>query len=202
MQPRYGITAACVAVLLATPCRAEVNADPGQADAAGSVCIACHSADGNGVAPNVPRLLGQSADYLLKQLKDYKDNKRLSIVAAHKLATLTSADMARFVATFGRRAAPPAVAAEGDLITKGKKLFIEGNRANDVPPCASCHGPAGAGTPSIPRLAGQHSEYTLDQIRQFASGGRKNDAHLCQGIVAALTEEEAQAVAQYLASIP
>lgn len=39
-------------------------------------CVGCHGADGNSMVPNFPKLAGQHASYLEKQLKDFRDGFR------------------------------------------------------------------------------------------------------------------------------
>lgn len=64
--------------------------------------------------------------------------------------------------------------------------------------CFVCHGMNGeSSTEQFPRLAGQHAEYTLKQLRNFKSGARKSTA--MAGMVASLTDAEMKAVAEYYA---
>ena len=67
--------------------------------------------------------------------------------------------------------------------------------------CAGCHGPAGSGIPSqYPRLAGQHTEYTLAQLRAFRDRSRPNSPQMT-GIAALMTDREIAAVADYIAGL-
>ena len=46
-------------------------------------CVACHGADGaKAIAPDYPMLAGQSADYIVHALQDYKSGKRKNPVMA------------------------------------------------------------------------------------------------------------------------
>ena len=65
--------------------------------------------------------------------------------------------------------------------------------------CASCHGAAGEGNASTPRLSGQVSEYLLKQLVDFRSGARDN-AHMAY-VTKALDEGEMQALASYYAQV-
>ena len=65
--------------------------------------------------------------------------------------------------------------------------------------CASCHGPQGHGTEALPRLAGQHAQYTEKQLKQFVS--RERDNPIMQTIASKLTEFEAKAVASYISGL-
>lgn len=184
--------------------QAQVKGDPAKAkEIVDKVCIACHGADGNGPVPNFPRLAGQTAEYLLKQMQDFKKNKRPGEVMAPNVANLSDEDMANLALFFAaQKALPASVGGDAALIAKGRKLFDDGNTASGVPACAGCHGAKGEGSPLYPRVAAQHVEYTVDQIKQFATGKRKNDKRLMQAVASRMTEDETMAVAQYLASLP
>ena len=41
-----------------------------------NLCIGCHGQDGNSVVPTYPKLAGQHAQYLEKQLKDFRSGLR------------------------------------------------------------------------------------------------------------------------------
>jgi len=167
-----------------------------------TVCIACHGADGNGPVPMFPRLAGQSAEYLLKQMQDFKNNKRPGEIMAPNVANLSLDDMANLALFFAGQKALPAPVGDPALVARGKKFFDDGNTVSGVPACSGCHGANGEGSPLYPRIAAQHVEYTIEQIKQFASGKRKNDKRLMQAVASRMSEDETKAVAQYLASLP
>ena len=73
--------------------------------------------------------------------------------------------------------------------------------ASTVPACASCHGPNGAGIPAqFARLGGQHQEYTTAQLVSFRTGVRKNSIQMTT-ISKRLSDDEMQAVADYIAGL-
>ncbi|MGZ8252582.1 MAG: c-type cytochrome, partial [Methylophilaceae bacterium] len=63
-----------------------------------------------------------------------------------------------------------------------------------------CHGPAGAGIPvQFPRLAGQHSDYIVTQMKAWRSGERANDAAKMMRMVSAkMSDADIAAVADYI----
>src|SRR4030067_263718 len=74
----------------------------GSAVAAGSVaagktksaaCAACHGVDGNSAAPNFPKLAGLDAQYIAKQLADYKSGARKDPLMIGMVAGLSRKDM-------------------------------------------------------------------------------------------------------------
>jgi len=192
--------------LAASACQAHAampTGDPAKAEnLVNTVCVSCHGADGNGPIPMFPRLAGQSADYLFKQLQDFKSGKRQNDVMSPNAANLSANDMANLAVYFSAKKAVPAGPDDGATTALAKKLFTEGNTVSGVPACASCHGDNGAGADIYPRIASQHADYTLDQLKAFASGKRKNDRRLMQAVAARLTEDEMKALAPYLASMP
>ena len=168
------------------------------------VCAACHGVDGQSAAPANPHLAGQHADYLVKQLADFKANKDRKNAVMMSMAQPLSADDMRAVAAHYANQKPKAAAATNkDLVALGQRLFRGGNAATGVPACAGCHAPNGAGIPAqYPRLSGQFAEYTAAQLRAFRALERSNDANqMMRAIAARMTDQEIAAVAEYLAGL-
>jgi cytochrome c553 len=175
---------------------------------AGQVCAACHAADGNSVAATNPKIAGQFAEYLQKQLGDFKAQPgkkpaRESAIMTPMAANLSDDDIQSLAAYYAGQKLRPASAADKDLAALGQKIWRGGIAASNVPACAGCHGPAGAGIPAqYPRLAGQFAEYVAAQLKGFKDGARSNDANgIMRGVTARMTEREIQAVAQYAAGL-
>jgi cytochrome c553 len=171
---------------------------------AGQVCAACHAADGNSVAATYPKIAGQFAEYLQKQLGDFKAQPgkkpaRESAIMAPMAANLSDDDIQSLAAYYAGQKLRPASAADKDLAALGQRIWRGGIAASTVPACGGCHGPAGAGIPAqYPRLAGQFAEYVAAQLKGFKDGARSNDAN---GVMRGVTEREIQAVAQYAAGL-
>jgi len=201
------IRALAVAVALSAVPAAAQDAAKAQS-IANQVCASCHAADGNGTAPANPKIAGQFADYLHKQLLDFKPQQgkkpaRESPIMMGMVANLSEADMKGLAAFYAGQKLKPAAAADKDLVALGQKIWRGGNAANGVPACAGCHGPAGAGMPAqYPRLAGQYSEYIVSQLKAFKEGGRANDPNgMMRGVAARMSEREIRAVAEYAAGL-
>jgi cytochrome c553 len=175
---------------------------------AGQVCAACHAADGNSVAAANPKIAGQFAEYLHKQLLDFKPQSgkkpaRDSAIMTPLVANLSDDDMKSLAAFYAGQKLRPAAAVDKELALLGQKIWRGGIASSNVPACAGCHGPAGAGMPAqYPRLSGQFAEYTAAQLKAFREGARANDANgIMRGVAARMTEREIQAVAQYAAGL-
>lgn len=178
--------------------------DPAKAQAiVDKVCGACHGADGNSTSPTYPNLAGQTPEYLLKQLQEFKSGARRNAIMAPNVTTLSADDMANLAAYFSAQQPKSRQAKDPALVAEGQKLYKGGNAGSGVPACASCHGPTGAGIPvQFPRLAGQHNKYVLSQLKHFRSGDRANDGgKMMQVIARKMTDQEMKAVAEYVSGL-
>jgi len=164
-----------------------------------AVCAACHGADGNSVMTMNPKLAGQHPEYLVKQLNNFKSGERANAVMAGMAATLaTPQDVLDVAAYFASQPAKAASARSNGKGSLGEAIYKGGIAAKNVPACASCHSPNGAGIPvRFPRLAGQHAEYTLIQMKAFRSGER-NNAPMMKAIAAKMSDQELEAVSDYV----
>lgn len=175
-------------------------ADAAAGKAASATCAGCHGMDGNSANPEWPKLAGQGAPYLIKQLHNFKDGERKNATMAPMAMGLSDQDMDNLAAYFSAQTMSQG-AAEKDLVELGQKIYRGGNPASGVAACIGCHGPAGAGNPAakFPRLAGQHAKYVEMQLHAFKSGERNNDAgRMMRNIADKMTDKEIQAVASYV----
>jgi cytochrome c553 len=172
----------------------------GQATATG-VCGACHAFDGSRGAPANPILAGQHAEYLAKQLQEFKAGKRANPIMLGFASALSEDDMRNAAAFYASKSAKPGFAKDKTLVTLGERIYRGGIAERSVPACAGCHSPTGAGIPSqYPRLAGQHADYTEAQMLAFRDGVRLNNA-VMSGVAARLNNREIKAVADYIAGL-
>lgn len=185
------------------PAKPDLNR--GQAIAS-QVCASCHAADGNSTGGAYPKLAGQHAEYLYKQLTEFKAQPgktpaRNNAIMAGMVAALSEQDMRNVSAYFASQTAKPGAAHNKDTVPLGEKIYRGGLAEKGVPACASCHGPTGAGMPSqYPRLSGQWAEYTAAQLVAFRDETRKNSAPM-QTIASRLSDKEIKAVADYVAGL-
>lgn len=198
------LAAALVATsAFANPAPAPVAAkgDPKAAEAiVNQVCAGCHTADGNSVSPANPRIAGLNAEYISKQLHNFKSGERKSAVMAGIVKDLSEQDMLNLAAYFSMQQPKPGTSKNQELAALGQKIYRGGVLGAGVPACASCHGPQGKGIPTqFPRLAGQHSDYIYAQLNAFRVGNRANDAaKMMRSIAAKMTDADMKAVAAYV----
>jgi cytochrome c553 len=164
-------------------------------------CVACHTADGSRGSPANPILAGQHADYLTKQLLEFKSGKRANPVMSGLAAPLTEADMKNVAAFYASKTAKPGAAKNKDTVLLGEKIYRGGIAAKQVPACAGCHSPNGSGIPAqYPRLSGQHGDYVEAQMVAFRQGTRNNSTQMTT-IAAKMSDKEIKAVSDYIAGL-
>ena len=192
-----------LAVIFTTPVlAADAAADQTRAEAiVGERCSLCHGKGGESASPVYPRLAGQHAEYVARQLADFKSGKRNSETMKPQAEPLTPEEMVALGTYFEKRKAGGRRAQDSELVAVGKYIFAQGNRYSGVPACASCHGATAHGTPQLPRLAGQHPRYIEDQLKQFNKRERTNDNAVMHTVASKLTELETHAVAEYVATL-
>lgn len=183
------------------------DAARGQAVAA-TVCAACHGPDGNSPAAANPKLAGQHADYLYKQMNNFKaaegkQPERTNAIMNGMIAAFDEGQMRDMAAYFAAQSQQNETAKNRETIELGQKLYRAGDQAKGLPACAACHGPAGAGMPAqFPRIGGQYAEYTEAQLKAFRDGARANDPNKMMRMVAIkMTDAEIKAVADYIAGL-
>lgn len=209
MMSKTGRALAILCVALAGGAQAQdkkVDVNRGQ-QIAGQVCAACHGADGNSAIAMNPKLAGQHADYLYKQLLDYtvqpkaKAALRENAVMAGFAAALPDEDKRNVAAYFAAQKLKPGTAKNKETLELGQRIYRAGIPERAVPACSGCHGPSGAGIPSqYPRLGGQYAEYTEAQLKAFRDGTRRNNEAM-QQIAARLSDREMKAIADYVAGL-
>jgi cytochrome c553 len=116
-------------------------------------------------------------------------------------APLSEEDMKNVAAFYASKQAKPGFAKAKETVALGEQIYRGGIAAKQVPACAGCHSPNGAGIPAqYPRLAGQHSDYTEAQLIAFRSGARANSVPMT-GVAAKMNDREIKAVADYIAGL-
>jgi len=165
-------------------------------------CFICHGMEGESSSPVFPRLAGQHAAYIERQLRDYKSGRRVSSAMQPMVAELNNSDFKALGAWFASRQPQPHDVSDKDLAQVGQFIYTRGNPYSGVAACAACHGPQAHGTEQLPRLAGQHAQYTENQLKAFNKRQRTNDNAVMHTVASKLTELEMKAVAAYLSGKP
>jgi cytochrome c553 len=202
---RFAVMVIC-GFAAASPAMAQSSGkpDPAQAEPiVNKVCAACHGTDGNSTVAANPVIAGQHPEYLAKQLANYKSGERKSPVMSPMAAPLSPQDVKNLAVYFAAQKPKPGAAKDIDLVKTGQAIYRGGIAEKAVPACASCHLANGAGVPvQYPRVAGQHAEYTLQQLQHFRSGERANDPNrMMRAIASRMNEQEMRAAAEYISGL-
>lgn len=165
-----------------------------------SACASCHHADGNSSDPKIPKIAGQDAGYILKQLKFFASGVRRNEDMAPVAALLSDDEMVALAQYFSSKKANPGLVKDFRLAEMGRQIFQDGNTDIGLEACAVCHQPNGSGNTRFPRVAGQHQTYTAGQITDFKNGRRATDRQMVD-VAKKLTADEIMALAEYMAGL-
>lgn len=192
---------AAAALITAAPLASAGDAEAGKAKSL--TCAACHGVDGNSMTPTFPNLAGQSEEYIVKQLKDFKAGTRTDPTMNAMAAPLSDEDMENLAAYFSSSAPKAGTGtAEPAVVAQGKKLFQGGNAATGVSACMACHGPTGQGIPvRFPRLAGQHPAYVQKQLTAYRDAQRSSETDIMTSIASKMSLAEIKAVSEYIVGL-
>ncbi|PWV64805.1 c-type cytochrome [Plasticicumulans acidivorans] len=191
---------AATSALIGSASLAWAAGDAAAGQAKSAMCAACHSADGNSVSPDFPKLAGQNAGYLYKQLTDFKSGARVNATMSGMVAPLSDQDMQDLAAYFSSQQMSKGET-DPALANAGQAVFRGGNLETGVAACMACHGVTGKGNEGakFPALAGQHAKYVELQLMTFRSVSRTNDpGMMMRNVAAKMSDAEIKAVASYV----
>ena len=187
------ICAGVLALLVVTPAHAQ--GDPAAGKQKAVVCAACHGPDGNSTVALYPILAGQTARYLYLQLRDFKQGRRKDPLMSPMAVNLSKQDMWDLATYFSEQKPKPTnYPVDGAKVTQGKKIA-------DLALCPMCHLGGFSGQNEVPRVAGQHYEYIVKQLKDFRAKRRTNDAGNMTAYSKGLTDEQIDALAQYITNL-
>jgi cytochrome c553 len=200
----------CVTAVVAALWAASVQADDADSTThaaaeriAVGTCANCHGWRGHSIAPKFPVLAGQRANYLLAQLQAFRAQTRGDPDALGYMwgmaAPLDDSIMSSLATYYSKQSPVAGERSDPALMARGMQLYQNGDQAEGIPPCMACHGPHGEGTDMFPRLAGQHVEYLMKQLRSFQNNLR--NVAIMHGVAQGLRVSDMRAVATYLQSL-
>lgn len=176
-------------------------------------CQECHGRDGNaadnedgiGNVGKLPKLAGQSAEYIVKQIRDFRAGTRQNETMSIMASSVADADVADIAAYFaGQRRSP----GDGGVAVSpvGRRLFAEGDSARGILACAACHGAKGEGRVGdglvAPAIASQYKRYLQKHLHEWRVAERANSAGgVMNGIARLLSDDDIDALADYLSGL-
>jgi len=167
------------------------------------ICQGCHGEEGISIEGMAPKLAGQYAKYIVKQLRNFQSGTRVHEIMSAIAQTVSDDDLADIAAYFASR---EKMKGDGHNNELGKKLFLHGDMSRMMVACVNCHGVNGKGkTPSnpvFPVLGGQHKDYLRGQLINFRDGDRGNSPGGVMNIITQkLTDQELDALADYISGL-
>jgi cytochrome c553 len=167
-----------------------------------ALCTGCHNEDGNSVTPEFPKLAGLDAVYIAKQIKDFKNDKRVSEIMGPMANQIPDKDIGLLASYFSKQKRSVGIVTDQQLAAQGQQIYDDGIVSSAVPACSGCHGEKGEGTDKFPRLAGQHTVYLITQMNNFKNAVRNNDPRkVMRAITMRMTEQDMKAAAEYITSL-
>lgn len=157
-----------------------------------------------------PKLAGQHAKYIEKQLKDLKlgmtsggKQGRVDPVMGGMAMPLSEQDMKDLAAYYASLPISHNTTPE-NVVEQGKTLYTAGDASRGLTACIACHGPRGNGTElsGFPKISGQHADYIKAQLVKFRDGSRANDMNgMMQDIAKKLTDEDIDTLSKYVGGL-
>ena len=158
-------------------------------------CVACHGADGNSLIPTIPSIAGQPKQHLVTALFMFREGRRKSDMMVPFAEKLSNADFNDLAAYFNaQKMTPPRAQASADVVAKGREVTVRNT-------CVACHTQTMGGQQHIPRLAGQHKPYLLDQLKAFKAGTRGDMDGTMTSAAQGLAVGELEMLAEYLSTL-
>ena len=187
-----------------------MKGDPKAGADKSGLCQGCHGGTGNSEDATFPRLAGQYASYIAKQVNDFAkglraNNETMAGMAATVASTQDALDIGAYFNS-QKMASKPLAPVDSKLASKGKEIFYNGIPSKNVYGCVNCHGERGKGkAPNIsvfPVIGGQHRDYLIKELTDLRAGTRANDpAGMMENIAKGLSDDEIKALANYLSGL-
>jgi len=181
--------------------QAQGNIEAGKLKSA--ACAACHGDDGNSPSNLYPKLAGQHATYIEKQLQQFKSGERADPIMMGMAAALSQEDMQDLAAYYASNTTTP-VTVSPEIVAAGKKLYMGGDIDRKMAACTACHGPRGNGLElaKFPKISSQHPAYIKAQLEKFRGKVRANDPNgMMSDVASKLSDEDIELLSKYIAAL-
>jgi cytochrome c553 len=164
-------------------------------------CAWCHGPSFQGFT-SAPRLAGQKAGYIERQITDFQAHARDNPLSRHvmwgaarPISPEVAGEIAAYLSSLDAEAANDG---HEELVEKGRAIYQVGDGAQNVPSCVVCHGPQGQGTGAIPRIGGLSYEYLKRRLERWGEGYHASAAFPMPAVAGQLSDYEIDAIASYL----
>jgi cytochrome c553 len=167
------------------------------------VCASCHGDFGRSTHKDYPSLAGQTREYMVRQMKDFRDQARAETdIQAYMWgisALLTDEQIEGLAEYYAAQTPLPGKSRNAKLEAQGKALFEQGTGDHTVRACTGCHGRNAEGDGPAPRLAGLHGDYVYRQLQAFKTPLRRH-GNVMKSEAMALSDEQMRALGAYVMS--
>ena len=171
------------------------------------VCSLCHGVDGRSTSPIFPNLAAQKPTYFIAQMKEFRSHNRVDPAGFEYMWGLSRSltdDQIKTLADYyaAQSAASPGSADNPAVAARGRVIFEQGVPEKNITACTACHGPQAQGNEQFPRLAHQHADYLVKQLKIFQRTDERPEGSIMKTIAHELTPENMADVAAYLQELP
>lgn len=165
------------------------------------LCQGCHGLRGYSLVTLIPKLAGQYANYIVKELRNFEAGTRSNEIMSAMSLTVDDDDLEDIGAYFASQKKMSGGNQPENII--GKNLFLNGDPLRSILACVECHGSNGKGrrpwTSMFPVIGGQHKDYLRAQLNNFRSGFRANSpVGIMNKEAQFLTDEEIEGLVDYI----
>jgi cytochrome c553 len=180
------------------------SGDPAAGKTESYFCQGCHGETGMSAEDMIPNLAGQYADYIVKQIRNFRSGERTHQIMNAMSKTISDAELVDVAAYFSSQKQMHGSGTGDNPVAKN--LFLNGDTSRDIPPCMSCHGENGKGqAPNIstyPVIGGQRKGYLRAQLMHWRSGERSNSPDgVMNNVAKKLTDSEIEALTNYISGL-
>jgi cytochrome c553 len=165
------------------------------APAKAAVCVACHGPGGNSTQSMFPILAGQTSRYLYLQMRDFQEGRRNDPAMSPMIKDLTRDEMRELADYFAAQKPAPL-----NFRSDPQKVKLGRAKAEETL-CTMCHLGGFKGQNEIPRVAGQHYDYVVKQLRDFKDKRRTNDAGNMTSVSRTLDDADIENLGHFLAGL-
>jgi cytochrome c553 len=172
-------------------------------------CAGCHGANGEGSA-QAPRIAGQPAPYIERQLEAYANGHRQNPLMGPIAKSVAPQDRAKLAEHYaglrpaGAKSSASAGSSAQAASARARALALHGDESRRIQGCANCHGPDGNGLAGVnPYLAGLDANYLSNALQEWKNGTRNTDpSGQMPTIGKSLSDADIKALAAYYAALP
>lgn len=159
-----------------------------------AVCVNCHGTQNGKAVLEVPYLEGQNPAYLVEQIRQFSQGLRKNTFMEGILKAMSRDEMVGMVLFYEASKLPPRVPKDVGLHAKGKTYYER--------ICINCHAADGHGNERLPRIAGQHYGYVELTLKRYRDGSSVRSDPNMAFVTKGMSDQDIQAVATYLETMP